>query len=582
MALNLAKISEYLEDSPVLDPHVHKPWRRLSVVLNLKDGIEYTYDSDHDGSPEYLPVVMWGTHSGNRFPPVVGGDGTLYQSNVYEGETIPQGRVMGWNFSENIMTLLKGQGAVDEPQALSAGGNLIYRSVCCDRLGDYFSVFPPNRGGALWSYSEPLFSKAPGYDEMWWGIEPGSATRLHGNYGTKNGIYHNHGDQNPIIPYRGMLYTHRSNAIIAYGSGTGPGRLPLLTSNSVSQTISAPNQVELIARLEEQVQKIISAGHLRPGYYNAGQFSRFTQLGDYYDNPGDTLYTLARAYPFLSTTLQQQTKTYLKNEFNAYFNPVMYARIGWADGAAREAMPLPKDILAGLAEINKMVNPDTRWSWHYPPHNFYALWYYAKVNPEDAVQAYSLAKSKLEVPVPPEASNSYLAERPFEHNAYIAGYIGFLNLQELAGATNSDSQLRSQVSTELARLQQLRASGFSKDTPWFLENNGYHLRTFNIARNFVFLVPELGDYLNRYALSKVQGALAEYNWIAPYWFVGRYNAVVNEGVMQHLYDRNALFLAKAYILKEPRTELTKFLDAPVFERGDLLYIQNLIAAIEAP
>jgi hypothetical protein len=97
----------------------------------------------------------------------------------------------------------------------------------------------------------------------------------------------------------------------------------------------------------------------------------------------------------------------------------------------------------------------------------------------------------------------------------------------------------------------------------------------------MLLVPELGDYLNQNALAKVQEAVDEYNFTAPYWFVSRYNAVVNEGVMQHLYDYPAVFQAKAYILKESRQELTKYLDVPAFERGDLFYIQNLIAAIEA-
>jgi hypothetical protein len=56
----------------------------------------------------------------------------------------------------------------------------------------------------------------------------------------------------------------------------------------------------------------------------------------------------------------------------------------------------------------------------------------------------------------------------------------------------------------------------------------------------------------------------------------------NEGVMSPLYNYSAMFQAKAFILKEPRTQLTKYLDVPGFERGDLLYIQNLVAAIQAP
>jgi hypothetical protein len=79
----------------------------------------------------------------------------------------------------------------------------------------------------------------------------------------------------------------------------------------------------------------------------------------------------------------------------------------------------------------------------------------------------------------------------------------------------------------------------------------------------------------------VREAIDEYNYTAPYWFVARQEAVATEGVMQNLYDYPALFQAKAYILKQSREELTKYLDVPAFERGDLFYIQNLIAAIEA-
>jgi hypothetical protein len=52
--------------------------------------------------------------------------------------------------------------------------------------------------------------------------------------------------------------------------------------------------------------------------------------------------------------------------------------------------------------------------------------------------------------------------------------------------------------------------------------------------------------------------------------------------MQHLYDYHALFLAKAYVLNESQAQLSKYIDVPAFARGDLFYIQNLVAALEAP
>lgn len=578
-----ARLTEYLEANPASDPYTHKPWRRTLIVLNQSNGSEYTFDSDGDGHPEYAPFAWWGTHSGNRYPPVIGSDGLLYASNLWQKQPIPQGKVMGWQIGTRYLSLVGGQGAVDEPQALSMGGNIMYRNLCCDRVGDWFSVVS-NSFSQMWNYGVPLFQQAPGYDVMWYGVTPGDTTRLRGNYGTLNGLYNAHGDQNPIIPYQGRLYVHRSNAIIAYGLGPNLGALPLLTINPVTDTLPTPTIIDLQARLEAEVQAMIQAGHLRPGYYNGGQFSRYTQLASYFENPGDTLLTLARAYPHLSAGLQLQTKTYLKSEFQSYFTPTVYARTGWAEGAAREAMPLPSEVESALVNFPKSFGYDPRFSWQYPPHNFYGLWKYAELFPEDVQAAYVIAKSKLEVPVPAQATDSYLADKPFEHNAYIAGYIGFLELQELAGQTGPDAALRVQVQNELARLQTLRSSAFDPDSPWPAPWTGgdYHLRTLNIARNFIFLTPELGDYLNQTALGEMQTTVAEYSETAPYWFVSRYTAVPNEGVMQNLYNAPALFQARAYILKESRAELTKYLDVPAFERGDLFYIQNLVAAIEAP
>jgi hypothetical protein len=193
---------------------------------------------------------------------------------------------------------------------------------------------------------------------------------------------------------------------------------------------------------------------------------------------------------------------------------------------------------------------------------------------------YDLAKGKLQVPVPQPPVPEWFYERPNEYNAYIAGYIGFMNLQTLAGRATADSQLRTQVNNELNRLLQLRVSTFDKDTPF--GEDRFVKKHLDIARNFMMLVPELGDYLYQHAQPRMREAVSEYEYIAPYWFVSRFESAIGEGALSNLYNYNAMFLAKAYILKQPRTELTKYLDAPAFDKGDLFYIQNLVAALEAP
>jgi outer membrane protein assembly factor BamB len=603
-----SRITDYLENNPQTDPHLHKPWRRTYLVLNLSDGSEYTFDYDQDSYPEYAPIAFWGTRSGNSYPPLVGPDNVIYQNNIYStngGGTydIPLGQVMGWKIGTPYLSLVGGQGAVDEPQAISAGGNLIYRSICCDRVGDWFTMTTPDQYRELWGYDNTLGIQAPGYDLMWWGVTQYAGYPIviggYGGKGTpdsphngKNGIYMSHGDQNPIVPYQGRLFVHRSNAIIAYGTSTGPGKLPLLPINSVTDIMQTPSLSDLKSRLETEIQKILSNWPLRPGYFNVGQ-SGFSELKNYFNNPGENLLTLARAYPYLSTSLQAQVKIRLKEYFQTYFDPNMYAQIGWADGNPREAMPLPPEVANSLSKFTKTTWVGYGWTWDYPQDNIYAMWKYAQIFPEDAVIIYDLAKSRLQVPVPEMATDQYLQEYTWEQNAYIAGYIGFLKLQELAGKTDEDSQLRTSVTNELNRLQNLRATTFSKDTPYvncsdpqypecLPPSSQFSSRTFNISRNFIWIVPELGEYLNQNALSKVQDAYNDYNYVGPYWFVSRFGATENEGVMQPLYDYYALYQAKALILKENRQEQTKYLDVPAFERGDLYYIQNLIAAIEAP
>ena len=242
--LDYSRVTEYLENNPDSNPDLHKPWRRSYIILNTSNGSEYSLDSDNDGFNEYVPVIPYGTTNGSYYPPVVGNDGLLYFNNLYNNNN--QGKVMGWRMGTPYMTLTSIQGAMDEPQALSSGGNMIYRSICCDRVGDYIDSSDPgpNYYSPLWSYFSPLSDQALGYDQKWWFLDSG-LERLYGNYGGPNGIYHNHGDQNPIVPYNGRTYILRSNAIIAYGKGTSRGMLAKINPNPVQDSVVQPSLTDL-------------------------------------------------------------------------------------------------------------------------------------------------------------------------------------------------------------------------------------------------------------------------------------------------------------------------------------------------
>jgi hypothetical protein len=98
------------------------------VVLNRSNGSEYTMDTDGDGYPEYAPIAYYGSKSGNTFPPIVlGTDDVIYQNAFTSVTSNVRGQVAGWNMGTAYLSFTGLESASDEPQAISAGGNIIYQ-----------------------------------------------------------------------------------------------------------------------------------------------------------------------------------------------------------------------------------------------------------------------------------------------------------------------------------------------------------------------------------------------------------------------------------------------------------------------
>lgn len=583
-------ITEYLEE---------KPWRRTYFVLDRGTGGEYTTDFDNDGQPEFAPIAWFGARAGNRYPPIVGNDKVLYQTNTYMSELyIPGGHISGWQLGTPFISVVSSDwGAIDEPHAYSAGGDIIYWKLCCDRTigaidisvpntlfaDRYRSGYRPATGGVgrgrEWVYvNYNLPDLIPDYNIMTYVWDPYEDVPG-GVYGGRNGSYGWHGDESPPVPYQGKVYTIQSNALIAFSSDTAPPVALTLAQTVEIQDPDIPSiNTELLKeRLANEVEKIVKAGHLRPGWVSAGLFdnpgTRCVDWGvDYWHNPADIIYTLMLALPHLPTELQQPARDYLQSEFESY-PPYQYFHIGWRDGTPREIFDLPPEVTDDFVNSTPRNWPSAFEGWDFAPHSFYAMWKYAQEF-GGARDIFDASKSRLEAP----PSDSILQDMPQVHNAFIAGYIGYLELENLAGYPESTP-----IRNELNRLLTLRESTFSKDAPdiYFQEPRKYYCRATNVSRNFMYLVPELGQYLHDNAYVKVQQALDEYENIAPYWFVSKAEVVFGEGVTAPLFDYPALFQAKAWILNENQEELVKYLDVPAVKVGDLFYIQNLIAAIES-
>jgi hypothetical protein len=598
----------------VIDEYQQKPWRKFYTILDAVNGQEYPIPFPA------LPVLS----PGIQHPPIIDPQNNLiFTNNLY---TENRTRVMGWRFGTPYFALTAIDDANDEPMIISGGGNNLYESLCCMRKGVYVPLNNLLSTNYMWPYwDQVLETKAPGFDTMIFYLDPMYLAQISAAYGNRNGIYGYHGDQNPIISYKNMAFIHRGNAILAFGNG--PNRCPLardtqhhchttVTANAPAKPHSTPTTQELATKLETEIQAILTAcdtqntcGFLKPAFLDEAQFnSWYSNMQNYYEAPADTLYTLSQAYPHISNSnLKEQLRIFLTTKwYPKYFrfdnsgSPVISVRTGWVDGVQRDASYLPNEVVADFANFDQDYSEGTdgRWSWfdfsylNLNPNTFYAMYLYAKnVAPNQAETIYNLAKAKLTTQtcqwndcfhVPASASDTYLTNSPHELNAYIAGYQGFINLLDLAGKTATDAELRHRAATELDRLINLRLSTFSKNSPFSTVNNGYGKTMLNLSRNFLMLTPELADMMRSQLLSDVQAAITEYNQIGPYWFVPHFDAATAESGFQNLYDVPSLFQAKAWILQENREELVKYLDVPAFPRGDLFYIQNLVAALEAP
>ena len=548
--------------SPILEYYEAKPYRRRVFMLSRQDGRELTFDSDGDGRPEYAPFTFSGvTQSGSKYPPVVGNDGVLYSDTATRATAdlwTPTGALVGWKVGTRHISRVmdwgaKKEQAADEPMAFSVGGRLAYWALCCDRETGSFDLTMPfgqaNRWWFYWGYNG-RFEMLPGYEPMYfndgmdgWGV-----------YGDARGVYGKHGAQNPWVPYRGKLYRQMGNAIVAAAPGgraTSP--LPLARTVAVTDAPRTPTVADMRLRLEEEIRKMIEAGHLKPGLFksNIGD-SRLAGNGTlppriamdqgsfYFSNPGDTIYALVRALPYLSSSLQSQARAYIQSEMAAF--PLdTYATIGHVEGTARQAAGIPPDHQQYFT-LGKQTSVRNNLPWDFPMTAFYAAWKYAQVWPAEAARLYTSMRSKLTLPC--KLDDAQLQLSPQMHNAYIAGYRGFLELEKLAGQSESAA-----VRQEYARLVGLRIATFSIDAPWLQTTGMYDgFRNFIMARHFLYLVPELAEELRKSRLADVQAAVGTINNVTPYWFVEGYDATYAEGTHQQLYDVTT-FAAHAMIRK---------------------------------
>lgn len=349
----------------------------------------------------------------------------------------------------------------------------------------------------------------------------------------------------------------------------------------------------LVERLRAEVADVVDAGgHLMPFYLQRG-FSApavwpadvpYDKVGPpvvsyqyhgnvYWHDPGELLYTLAMAFPYLDAALQSRVRGYVNDELGRY--PVL-ADLPYNDdrrdwlrtGVAREPYPVPF-----RAELS-----------NWPPvaaslQSLYGLWLWSK-NTGD----WSYTREHWD-----EVKELLRARRVGIGGFYadIAGAIGYVRLarhfgDEVAIAEGTQAAL---VALEAGRDFQARAdfaAAIYQDPPGLA--TGWSMPV------FYGLTPELGLYLREqtgglaasHIAAKEQGEGGE-QYGMRWWYLTRAGVHAEASESSYLAPTAAWshFLAHAYVLSDPPATLERWLDRP-WGRGDLYSIQKIVATIQAP
>lgn len=568
-----------------------RPENRTVFILDAATGRERTFDCDGDGTPDYAPFLWMGTHSGNRYPPAIAPDGVLYMPNHLDVRELGRARIVGWKWGTRYQCTPRVHNAVDEPYAYAIGGTVLYWSLCGGREGGAWDLADPTREATWGYYGYSLGDRlnggtfqeglAPGYN---WAKVYGDDMNGWGVFGDVNGLYGYHGLQSPLVPHGGAVYKLQHNCLLKFSPhATACRRMPDATIAPPALPAPSFTREQLEAMLAGEIRKMLDAGPLAPGYYNAGHYLHqfWPYNAELFTFPQDTIVTLLAALPHVPEPMRGELEQYIRDEFAAN-PPWEVTRLGWQGRALREAYPLPP-AAAAAAET---TGPQRNWDWR--PDYFYAVYRYAEAF-GGARALLVRCQQRLNTQFRKPTDEQFI-DRPQDLNAWIAGYVGYVGLARLAGVEVPAER------AELERLMRLRAEHFTIDSPlevpdiheqppqtsgFGVASPQYGPRGYAVARNFLHLTPELGAYLGEHAGGQVATAVARYEHVAPQWFVSKYHAGIGETATQFAVDQPALFGAKAWILRQPRGELGKYIDVPLCARGDLYYLQRLVQAIEA-
>ena len=370
---------------------------------------------------------------------------------------------------------------------------------------------------------------------------------------------------------------------------------PLTDYVTLDLTGPAPNPpADLVQRLRDEVRALIAlTPYPMPYYYERG-FSNpamwphnSTQppeppavtYGSHgnavWHDSGELLLTLAMAYPYLDPTLQVSVTRYVSDVIALYppWQDMPYGGDWMNNSASRELYPVPDDIRQNL----------NNWP---PPAasllSLYAVWLWARNTGNWALVQDNWAGLTA-------LYNARANDLPYY--ADIAGVIGYARMARQLFGDTSPTYAQA-VDTAVSALTAGRVITpyitYAKSITqyWTPRDNQPEWGTFEgwYLPVFFGMTPEIGLYLREQTdgLAAAHVLSRETGDGLRWWYMTRAGIHAEEGESAFVAPLAGWshFMAHAYILGDPRSQLRRWLDRP-WGRGDLYSIQKIVATIQA-
>jgi hypothetical protein len=284
----------------------------------------------------------------------------------------------------------------------------------------------------------------------------------------------------------------------------------------------------------------------------------------FFIEPTETLSTLARAYNYLDSTLQQEVRQYVERisrPGGALYGPTGQRTYEPDKGESRSLYDIPVEKLF-------RVNDDIT---RQPVARLYPLWLWAHVTGDwSGIEDNWKDLQKLITETPNKMEEDC-------RNGYLAGLIAYCRI---ARQMNDDAAVERGLTTARAAMRERLTFELAHTRGGLITQVPVSRSIFSRWRH---LTPEIGRFCAVYAGQIHKHLMDVYvDYHRPAWYLawGVETMWRNECPFAFPTMPAEVFAAKALILHEPADKLTNYLDIP-WCKADLFYIQKIVLCIEA-